>query len=138
MAQEKGILSKGITLAYSATENGEYKVLRNLQEIPELGGDTESVETTTLDDAAHMYINGLISYGDSVNFTFLYDKAQFAELAALEGTNWWKVSLPDGEGAAGSTCVFSGEAHVKMNATGTNVAITYTLAVKPQSEMVFA
>ena len=44
-------ISKGIKLFYGDKE------LTNLQEIPELGGDTEAIEITTLADEAHMYIN---------------------------------------------------------------------------------
>ena len=38
-------LSKGIKLSYQDSI-GDYIDLTNLQEIPELGGDTESVEVT--------------------------------------------------------------------------------------------
>ena len=37
----------------------------------------------------------------------------------------------------GLTCVFSGKASVKLDGVGVNAAITYTLAVKPDSEMIF-
>ena len=122
-----GILSKGVKL-YLAE-----KALTDLQEFPDLGGEAESVEVTTLDDEAHMYINGLLSYGDSLAFKFLYAKTQFAELAALEGEQQWKVELPDQ-----STCSFKGECSVKLDAAGVNAALTYTLNVKPTSAMVWA
>jgi 1,2-phenylacetyl-CoA epoxidase catalytic subunit len=95
------VISKGITLSH-----GE-KLLTNLQEIPELGGDAEAIEITTLADAAHMYTDGILNYGDSLAFVFLYEKAQFTELSELEGSQSWKVSLPDG-----TTCSFSGTASV--------------------------
>ena len=73
-----GTLTKGIKLSYKASSSSSsYTDLTNLQEIPDLGGSADSVEVTTLDDAAHMYINGLKDYGDSLDFTFLYVKAQF-------------------------------------------------------------
>ena len=50
-------ISKGIKLFHGEVE------LTNLQEIPDLGGDTESIEITTLADAAHMYVNGIKNYG---------------------------------------------------------------------------
>lgn len=61
-------ISKGIKLFYGDTE------LTNLQEIPELGGDVEAIEITTLADAAHTYTDGIKSYGDSLAFKFLYEK----------------------------------------------------------------
>ena len=65
-----GIISKGIKLSYKS-DGASYIELTNLQEIPELGGDKESIEVTTLADAAHMYTDGLISYGDSLAFKLL-------------------------------------------------------------------
>jgi hypothetical protein len=120
-------ISKGITLS-----QGE-KVLTNLQEIPELGGEAEAIEITTLADAAHMYTDGILNYGDSLAFVFLYEKAQFTELSELDGSQSWKVSLPDG-----TTCSFSGTASVKLAGVGVNAPLTYTLSIKPDSAMVWA
>lgn len=121
------VISKGITLS-----QGE-KALTNLQEIPDMGGTSEALDITTLADAAFMYTDGIKSYGDSLEFTFLYDKDQFTELDALTGENQWKVALPDG-----ATCSFSGTSSVKLNAVGVNAVLTYTLAIKPTSEMTWA
>ena len=127
------VISKGITLSYKAKEGAEFIPLTNLQEIPELGGDTESIEITTLADAAHMYTNGIKNYGDSLAFKFLYEKAQFDILSKLEGSQQWKVTLPDN-----ASCTFGGACSVKLDGVGVNAALTYSLAVKPDSEMVWA
>lgn len=121
-----GVLSKGITLSYGD------KPLTNLMEIPELGGDTEAVEVTTLADVAHMYIDGIKNYGDSLAFKFLYEETQFSTLNALTDSQNWKVTLPDG-----ATCSFGGTCSVKLDAAAVNTALTYTLAVKPNSAMVW-
>ena len=126
-------ISKGIKLSYK-TSNGEtYTDLTNLQEIPELGGDAESIEITTLADAAHMYTDGILNYGDSLAFVFLYEKTQFTTLQGLTGSVDFKVSLPDN-----STCSFSGTCSVKLAGVGVNTALTYTLSIKPDSAMVWA
>ncbi len=125
------VISKGITLSYKVADS--FIALTNLQEIPDLGGTTEAIEITTLADAAHMYTDGLINYGDSLEFKFLYEGAQFAALGALEGVSEWKVTLPDEE-----ACTFSGSSSVKLDGVGVNAALTYTLAIKPTSEMVWA
>lgn len=127
-----GILSKGIKLSYKTGE-AQFVELTNLQEIPDLGGEKESIEVTTLADAAHMYIDGLISYGDSLSFTFLYEKTQFTTLDGLAGECDWKVELPDA-----SACTFKGVGSVRLNGVGTNAVLTYTLAVKPSSKMEWA
>lgn len=127
------LISKGITLSYE--KEGTFVALENLQEIPSLGGTSESIEITTLADAAHMYTDGLISYGDSLSFKFLYgdNNTQFMELNALEGSQKWKVTLPDA-----SECTFNGGCTVALDGVGTNAALTYTLAIKPDSEMEWA
>lgn len=121
------IISKGITLS-----QGE-KVLTNLQEIPELGGEAEAIEITTLADAAHMYTDGILNYGDSLAFKFLYEKAQFTELSELDGSQSWTVALPDG-----TKCSFSGSCSVKLDGVGVNAPLTYTLSIKPDSAMTWA
>lgn len=129
-----GTLTKGIKLSYKPS-GGNFTDLTNLQEIPDLGGSADSVEVTTLDDSAHMYINGLLDYGDSLDFTFLYDKTQFTTLNGLSGTVSWKVTLP---GTGGLTATFDGESSVRLNGVGVNDAITYTLSVKPSTAITFA
>jgi hypothetical protein len=125
------VISKGITLSYGAGDS--FTELTNLQEIPELGGDVEAIEITTLADSAHTYTDGIRNYGDSLAFKFLYEAEQFATLNGLEGIQNWKVSLPDGE-----ACIFSGSCSVKLDGVGVNAALTYTLSVKPNSAMEWA
>lgn len=120
-------ISKGITLKVGD------KVLTNLQEIPELGGEKEAIEITTLADAAHMYTDGIANYGDSLAFKFLYEKTQFNELQALDGSQECTVTLPDN-----TSCSFSGTCSVKLDGVGVNAALTYTLSIKPDSEMIWA
>ena len=127
------VISKGITLSYKAGGAGDYTALTNLQEIPELGGDSEAIEITTLADAAHMYTDGIKNYGDSLAFKFLYENAQFETLNSLTGSNNWQVKLPDN-----TTCTFTGTSSVKLDGVGVNAALTYTLAVKPDSAMIWA
>jgi hypothetical protein len=125
------IISKGITLSYKAGTAGDFIELTNLQEIPELGGDSEAIEITTLADAAHMYTDGILSYGDTLTFKFLYEKEQFGALQEL-GEAEWKVELPDA-----TTCTFGGTPTVKLDGVGVNAVLTYSLGIKPTSEMIW-
>ena len=126
-------ISKGIKLSYKAASGSQYTELTNLQEIPDLGGEAEAIEITTLADAAHMYTDGILNYGDSLAFKFLYDKEQFTTLTSLTGSNSWKVELPDG-----ATCTFTGTSSVKLDSVGVNAALTYQLSIKPNSAMAWA
>lgn len=120
-------ISKGIKLLHNEKE------LTNLQEIPELGGDAEAIEITTLADAAHMYTDGIKNYGDSIAFKFLYEKEQFTSLQTSTDADSWAVELPDG-----AKCSFTGKGSVKLDGVGVNAALTYTLSIKPNSEMTWA
>lgn len=126
------VISKGIKLSYKLGE-AEYVELTDLQEIPQLGGTSESIEITTLADAAHMYTDGILNYGDSLSFKFLYAQEQFKALFAIKESCGWKVELPDG-----AACTFSGTCSAALDGVGVNAALTYTLAIKPDSEMVWA
>lgn len=125
-------ISKGIKLSYK-NSGSSYVELTDLQEIPDLGGDKESIEITTLADSAHVYTDGLINYGDSLAFKFLYAKEQFTTLSGLNNVTEWKVELPDS-----ASCTFSGKCSVKLDGVGVNSALTYTLSIKPSTAMVWA
>ena len=126
------VISKGIKLSYTA-EGTSYTDLTDLQEIPELGGEAEAIEITTLADAAHIFTDGILNYGDSLTFKFLYSKVQFTTLSELDGAIRWKVTLPDN-----ASCSFEGTCSVKLDGVGVNSPLTYTLSIKPSSAMVWA
>ena len=127
------VISKGIKLSYKSGTGATYTELTNLQEIGDLGGETDAIEITTLADAAHTYTNGIKNYGDAITFKFLYDGTQFATLNGLTGSASWKVELPDNK-----ACTFDGACSVKLDGVGVNAALTYTLSVRPSSEMAWA
>ena len=128
-----GILSKGITLGYKA-DGDTYKDLTNLQEIPELGNNApEKIDVTVLSDDAKKSISGLSDTAQDLGFKFLYEEAQFAELAGLAGSKDWKVTLPDGTAAT-----FSATPSVKLDGAGVSAALTYTLNLSVESLIVFA
>lgn len=128
-------ISKGIKLSYKATSGSgnTFTDLTNLQEIPELGGEADSLECTVLSDVAHMYTDGILNYGDALAFKFLYDKTQFNTLNGLSGSQDWKVTLPDN-----ATASFSGTCKVKLDGVGVNTVMTYTLNIKPTTAITFA
>ena len=126
------MLSRDTRLFYKKGE-AEFVELTNLQEVPDLGGDAEPLDITTLTDVAHMYEDGLLNYGDTVAFKFLYEKEQFTALNGMREKVTWKVQLPDE-----TTCTFDGTGRVKLNSVGVNAVLTYNLGIKPASEMKWA
>lgn len=126
------ITYKKTKLSYKANGESAFSDLVDMYEIADLGGTTESIEVTTLADDAHMYISGLISYGDSLDFKFYWREGgeQFLKLDALTGSQDWKVTLGDN-----TTVTFSGEGSVSLDGGGTATAMTYTLSIKPTSTL---
>lgn len=129
-----GILSKGITLSYK--DNQSFKVIPDLQEIPDLGGDTDTVETTTLADGAKRYIKGIKDYGD-LEFKFLYDNSaatsNYRILRGLEDADKvveWKVAFPDG-----TEFSFSGTVTTKINGAGVGDAMTFSGTITLSSDI---
>lgn len=128
-----GILTKGIKLSYAASE-GSFVELTNLMEIPEIGnGAPEKIEVTTLADNVKTYIAGLGDSGQELGFKFLYEKEQFQTLLAMTESCEWKVEMPDGVAAT-----FDGTPSVKFDGASPNNALTYTLTVIVESEIIFA
>lgn len=124
-----GLLSKDTKLGMKSTGT-TYEDLAGLQAVPEIGGDPEQVDITTLADATKKYIAGIQDM-DSLEFTFLYDNAIFKKLKAIQTSGKevdFQITYPDG-----STCTFKGGITVKMGGAEVNGAFQFTLAVTVSS-----
>ena len=129
-----GLLSKGITLSWGESE-GTYTQIPDLQEIPDLGSAPETVEVTTLEDAAIRYIKGLKDYG-SLDFVFLYSADAGSgyqvcrEIESKTKPVYFKIELPDK-----TSFSFSGEMTTYINGIGTNDAIKFTASIAVNSDI---
>lgn len=127
------VISKGIKLSYG--DGSAFAELTNLREIPELGNtkrNREKIDITTLADDEKKETDGLLEPKEDqeLAFKFLYEKEQFTDLNGITEEKSWKVTLPDG-----AACTFTGTCSVKLDGAGVSAALTYTLTVKPTSEM---
>lgn len=132
LEQVVGTATIGTKLSYCATQDGNYVDIPGLQEVPELGGDPEQIDVTTLADSVKRSIPGVRDLGD-LAFNFLYNKTNFLALSKLTGVGYWKVAFPDGLVAS-----FAAIPNVKMSGASTNAALTYTIGMSLQSEIEFA
>ena len=62
-----------------------YEKLVDIKNFPDLGGEPDKIETTTLSDGARTYIPG-IEDTDNLSFDANYTKTDFTTLKALKGT----------------------------------------------------
>ena len=131
-----GLLSKDTTLSYKPTSGSTFTELDLLMEVPEMGGDPEKVDVTTLKDGVRKYIPGVKDLGDLV-FKFLYDNSgatsNYRVLKGLQDANTvntYKVEYPDGTGHQ-----FDAYVSVKMDAAAVNGVLTFSASFNLQSEI---
>lgn len=122
-----------------------YSKLIDIKEFPDIGGDPEMLETTTLSDKMQTFIMGIQS-NEALSFTANYTKADFTALQALEGTEvdyaiWFGATesggsvTPDGSNGKFS---FKGELSVHVNGGGVNEVVEMTVTIAPTTAIEFA
>ena len=88
-----------------STNGTSYTKLVDIKTYPDIGGNSDGLETTTMSDASQTYINGIIQIDASgFQFTCNYDKTDYTTLNGLKDTEnyyglWFGVnssSQPDG------------------------------------------
>lgn len=128
-----------------SSEDGEsYTKLIDIKEFPDLGGEPEMLETTTLSDNMQTYIPGIQSL-DALAFTANYDVKKFKELKALEdqekhyavwfgGTGEGSSLQPDGKNGKFS---FMGQLSVYPVGGGVNEVVDMGITIAPSTPIDF-
>lgn len=131
-----GLLTKDTTLSYKSSTGSTFTVIEHLMEVPELGGDPEKVDVTTLSSPVKQYIPGIRDLGD-LTFKFLYDNetstSNYRVLRELQEENKvvsFKVEYPDGTGHQ-----FDAYVNVKIDSAAVNAAMTFTASMSLQSDI---
>lgn len=87
-----------------------FEKLVDVKETPDIGGANPTLDSTTLSDPGHTYIDDIYDTGGGLEFTANYTKADYEKLKKLEGTEtqyaiWYGASESDGvvtpDGSAG-------------------------------------
>lgn len=106
-------------------------------------GNPDQVETTTLCDEFHKYMDGLKNYADDLEFTANYDETEFDTLNSI-GTTHKEVAIlltdgttADTTGANGHFDMAEAEIAVRLNAGGVGDVMEMTIVVKPRSAITF-
>lgn len=134
-----------VFLMHKAAAADAYTKLIDIKEFPDLGGEPEMLETTTLSDKMQTYIAGIQSL-DGLSFLSNYDKADYAKLKALEGKKeqyavWFggteagSVVTPDGSNGKFS---FDGELSVYPVGGGVNEVVDMNITIAPSTVITFA
>lgn len=131
-----GLNTIGVKLGYATKGSTDYTYVSGVLEIPELGGDVDKIEVTTLADTAHTYINGLRNNGDTMTFKCVYVEDEFKAINAINEEKSWIVDFaPTG---ATLTAKWDGTPSVKMNAVAVGGYLSYSLNIAPSTAVALA
>lgn len=129
-----------VFLMYKASASADYTKLVDIKEFPDLGGEPELLETTTLTDGAQTFIPG-IQQLDSMTFTANYTKADYTTLKGLEGTEK-SYAVWFGGTVSGTTVTptgtdgkfeFDGQLSVYANGGGVNEVVNMSITIAPST-----
>lgn len=118
----------------------EYSKLIDIKEFPDLGGEPEMLETTTLSDNMQTYIAGIQSL-DAMSFTANYTLTDYKTLKKLEGKtvsySVWFGGTGDGStltptGSEGKFD-FDGELSVYPVGGGVNEVVNMNITIAPST-----
>lgn len=133
-----------VFLMHKASDAEDYAKLVDIKEFPDLGGEPEMLETTTLSDKMQTYIAGIQSL-EGLNFTANYTKQDFAKLKKLDGKDekfavWFGgvesggVVTPDGSEGKFS---FDGQLSVFPVGGGVNEVVDMSITIAPSTVIDF-
>lgn len=129
-----------VFLMYKASASADYTKLVDIKEFPDLGGEPELLETTTLSDGMQTFIPG-IQQLDSMTFTANYTKTDYTTLKGLEGTEK-SYAVWFGGTVSGTTVTptgsdgkfeFDGQLSVYANGGGVNEVVNMSITIAPST-----
>ena len=134
-----------VFLMHKTSSGDTYTKLIDIKEFPDLGGEPEMLETTTLSDNMQTYIAGIQSM-DGLSFSANYDMTEYQKLKALEGKKesyavWFGGTessgtvTPDGSNGKFS---FDGELSVYPVGGGVNEVVGMNITIAPSSPIKFS
>ena len=120
------------TLKWGTTADQVAKVI-DIKEFPDLMGEPNMLETTTLSDGAQTYIPGIKSM-DSMAFLFNYTKEAFAAVRDDEGKQlFYELSFSDG-----SKCTWQGSHVATLPGKGVDEVVEAGITIAPSTVVEFS
>lgn len=114
------------------TDASSVKKVIDIKEFPDLIGDPNMLETTTMSDAAQTYIPGIKS-SDSLAFTYNYTKEAFAAVQADEGKPlYYTLEFSDG-----SSFSWQGQHTATMAGKGVDEVVEAGITIAPSTAVTF-
>jgi len=137
-------------LMVKGTTGNTYTKVVDIKAFPELGGDPETLDTTTMTDAMQTFILGLQS-NEAMEFTANYTLTDYQAVAALSGVQkeyavWFgtddNINKTDADPTAATAgnmgkFKFSGQLSVRVNGASVNEVVEMTISIIPNSSISF-
>ena len=122
----------GITLKWGATADDVEKVV-DIKDFPDMIGESELLEVTTLADSMQVHIPGIKS-SETLTFTCNYTKADFTAVNAdAEKPLHYALEFSDG-----SKFTWQGQHTCGLPGKGVNEVVEFTINIAASSPVVFA
>ena len=122
----------GVTLKWGESADAVAKVV-DIKDFPDMIGDPEMLETTTLSDAQVTNIPGIKS-SDTLTFTCNYSKTEFAAVNDdAEKSLFYELAFSDG-----SKFTWQGQHTCGLPGKGVNEVIEFTINIAASTPVVFA
>lgn len=114
------------------TSAADVKKVIDIKNFPDLMGEPNMLETTTLSDGAQTFIPGIKSM-DSMAFTYNYTKETFAAVKQDEGKPlFYELGFSDG-----SKFTWQGMHYATMGGKGVDEVVEAGISIAPSTEVVF-
>lgn len=144
MAEANAISTYMTFLMVKTASDGDWAKVCPIKSYGDLGGDPETIDTTTLENSVRTSING-IQEADNVTFTCNYLAEDFSAAKALKGSLYdyavWFGGTKDSEtgeitptGSNGKVS-WVGEASAWITGGGVNEPVEFTISISVSSDL---
>ena len=134
-----------VFLMHKESSASEYTKLLDIKSFPDLGGEPEMLETTTLSDNMNTYVAGVQSL-ESMSFDANYSKEDFEKCKALEGKDHdyavWFGGTGDGSALTPTgehgKFVFKGQMSCFPSGGGVNEVVGLRITIAPSTPIEYS
>lgn len=121
----------GTQLMYK--QSTSYSKLVDIKDFPNLGGEPEKIQTTTLSNGQHTYTEG-VQDTDNLTFTANYTKSVYETIVALKGTEQ-TFAVYFGSSGDDGKFYFKGTISVFVKGAGVNDVVEMQITIVPTTEI---
>lgn len=130
------------TYLMKSADGTTYSKWLDIKDFPEIFGDPNNLQATTLTDSQHWYIPGVQDNAGVLNFTANYTASDFNTVKTAEGTEAYfaiwlgdNAGTPDGHNGKFS---FKGFPFAKLSGKGVDEVAEMVVGIVPSTKITFA